>query len=178
MNEALIVETPSSQNGNPQKKMSSLELLKTVFKEIFSHATTQGEVYLDRLTVTKDDKNPELMADVNLRMQALLATGLFTKTKLVDAQSKTRDQELQKLMVRAWLTSDAPPTKEECLDLMNTFAKEKAYLTATIMLCREKDFPFSNIAKFLIDNVDQPLSLDLVRVLEENKEELRKRLDK
>jgi hypothetical protein len=178
MSEALIIEKPVSQNGTSKRTLSNFELLKIVFKEIFSHVIIQGEAYLDRLTVTKDEKNPELMEDISLRMRALLATGLFSKAKLIDAQSKTKDQELQKLMVRAWLTSDTPPPKDECIDLMNSFAKEKGYLTATIMLCREKDFPFFNIAKFLIDNIDQPISMDLVRVLEENKEELRNRLDK
>lgn len=175
MENVIATIAPAGSNGTSKKNPSDFNLTKNFFKNVFSQVLAQGEVYLDKLTVTKNPANAELMQDINTRMRALLATGLFTKEKLIDAQSKTQDKELQKLMVRAWVTSDTPPTKQVCVELMNAFAKEKAYLTATVILCRNDDFPFFNIATFLIDNIGEPLSMDLVRVLEENQEELKNR---
>lgn len=127
------------------------EAIRTVLKEVFSALNGEKISYLNKLSSDKDGRQKN-----KTHILALMGTGLYSKEELIQLMEKipaSTEKVMQVEILNAWLTSEARPEKEVCLQLMNSFAEKDGHLVAEILLSRSEDFSMQAIAKMLIDGV-------------------------
>lgn len=106
---------------------------------------------------------------------ALLGTGLVTETQLTAAIDKHKDPQTQSLIVKTWVNSIKPPSKEDCVKVMNAFAEKDIELVGEVMLSRKDYFPYNDLAKFIVDNAGKGITMKLISFFSKDMEKLKDR---